>query len=948
MKKTIETNEVNYKRTASALVFDRFYCKNPSAALVIAIRILTAAALSFFCMRYVFKVYDMPPTNVPFDVISMLSAVVFSLLFSYVRKRAVIPLGVFLSGVFILLKFDAFWEKFSYFVDFLILQTDGRLISATEHTLHPLEQLIRFEQYSDKYVDGVVFGCVILCVLFALVTSAGLIGKLNALPSLVFFLVLWTPVLTAERLPFEWELVPALALYAGACAVGNYYNDGLAVRHIYSSGGYRRKVKMDHRRFNGEVKSQSFGKRGAARGLYYSKYSSSLICAAAMFTALGVFFGTIFSSSAGIDYEKMFEVLQSITFGSSHRKDPFKQVSGYFSSPVTSALGSGRRLSLSAPSGRDTSETLRVTKEDKGEPLFLRGDIGMEFDGRTWSSPTASEPLEWSADGFDRKWLPVEGELFDEIITASYGDCLTDVDVGIEYLCNTDIVFVPPYIRDFSSFSSSAEDVFGDYTVRRKDDEVEGRIFGYTAVQPLCYDPQDMQDMYAFYQLLRGLNYRERSSYSANVVFEEGIIYSENSWDLYRKKYSEYYDDCLNLMNKKIGRYNPNSVGAFEMYRDYVNAHYTGVPEKIREELSEYIEGSGLTELREQAMDSFRGRFYDEDVYGRFGEIIDRYVTAKTVSDYLKNRYSYSLDAHIDSRNPVMSFLNNSKSGHCALFASSMTLILREMGIPARYVTGFVLPSEATSRVLQMKDLHAWCEVYLDEVGWVPFDPTAPADVTVADNSSGTGTGTSESSQQSGTSGDVSSEPESSDSSAQSSDTYEPSSDGNSSSDMTADGSSPSGAVITSSGDGFTFAQVLPYIVIILSAGAFVTLAVLSVKWYIRLKKRAYKRIQVFRRAENSDYVYNKLLEVLKLCGLTPQNGEQPREFFQRAEKTLGCHISEYYELFERLAFGNAELDTSERALLGRAFEKIFKASEDKHRLVGKIRLRTALLRKRV
>ena len=117
---------------------------------------------------------------------------------------------------------------------------------------------------------------------------------------------------------------------------------------------------------------------------------------------------------------------------------------------------------------------------------------------------------------------------------------------------------------------------------------------------------------------------------------------------------------------------------------------------------------------------------------------------------------------------------------------------------------------------------------------------------------------------------------------------------------------------------------------------------------YIKLGKRAYKQIQSFRRENNSEYVYEKMLAVLRFCKLTPANGEQPHTFFDRAEQTLECDICDNYKLFERLAFGETELDETERAQLGRSVDKIYRAAESKFWLVGRIRLRLLILSKKV
>jgi hypothetical protein len=62
-----------------------------------------------------------------------------------------------------------------------------------------------------------------------------------------------------------------------------------------------------------------------------------------------------------------------------------------------------------------------------------------------------------------------------------------------------------------------------------------------------------------------------------------------------------------------------------------------------------------------------------------------------------------------------------------------MTVMLRTLGIPARYVNGF-LPGEYNELgkdfIVRARDAHSWVEVYFPGYGWIPFDPTPPADST--------------------------------------------------------------------------------------------------------------------------------------------------------------------------------------------------------------------------
>lgn len=78
------------------------------------------------------------------------------------------------------------------------------------------------------------------------------------------------------------------------------------------------------------------------------------------------------------------------------------------------------------------------------------------------------------------------------------------------------------------------------------------------------------------------------------------------------------------------------------------------------------------------------------------------------------------------SVHPLERFLFETKKGHCELFASSMALLARAMGLPSRLVVGFRLRPPASGNVLtvQSTDAHAWLEVYARGRGWVPLDPT--------------------------------------------------------------------------------------------------------------------------------------------------------------------------------------------------------------------------------
>ena len=106
------------------------------------------------------------------------------------------------------------------------------------------------------------------------------------------------------------------------------------------------------------------------------------------------------------------------------------------------------------------------------------------------------------------------------------------------------------------------------------------------------------------------------------------------------------------------------------------------------------------------------------------------YAKARSIEEYLASHYRYILEVDYPplGRDFVSYFLLDSQEGYCSYFASSMAVLLRIVGIPARYVEGYrVSPDPSGVTVLTGEDAHAWVEVYFSGLGWVSFDPTAAA-----------------------------------------------------------------------------------------------------------------------------------------------------------------------------------------------------------------------------
>lgn len=79
---------------------------------------------------------------------------------------------------------------------------------------------------------------------------------------------------------------------------------------------------------------------------------------------------------------------------------------------------------------------------------------------------------------------------------------------------------------------------------------------------------------------------------------------------------------------------------------------------------------------------------------------------------------------------PLGRFLLRTRSGHCEYFATASVLLLRTLGIPARYAVGYAVHEKSGDRdfVVRQRDAHAWCLVWNQDKGiWQDFDATPGA-----------------------------------------------------------------------------------------------------------------------------------------------------------------------------------------------------------------------------
>ncbi len=90
--------------------------------------------------------------------------------------------------------------------------------------------------------------------------------------------------------------------------------------------------------------------------------------------------------------------------------------------------------------------------------------------------------------------------------------------------------------------------------------------------------------------------------------------------------------------------------------------------------------------------------------------------------------FHYTLTPPIMEENPIESFLFKTRYGFCSHYASAFVYLMRVAHIAARVVTGYQggeMNNVGDFLEIRQADAHAWAEVWLENRGWVRFDPTA-------------------------------------------------------------------------------------------------------------------------------------------------------------------------------------------------------------------------------
>lgn len=311
-----------------------------------------------------------------------------------------------------------------------------------------------------------------------------------------------------------------------------------------------------------------------------------------------------------------------------------------------------------------SEETMLEVRMDAPESLYLRGFVGSQYSGSGW---LAADKYSLS-DGADLfYWLHEDG--FYGQTQLAQAALLLDAELSEEDAISIDIRHI----------NASREYVYAPYELLSASD---GLI-----------DAAGISDIQPYSLSLRGCDGYSLTSLTNQIKRYTALTSLLQASEAAPSAALERY-----LIDESH-------------YNRYVYSHFLSIPEELR---------SMLAELLGEA--------------GGQGSRLDYGEAKQRILSYLEENISYSetIAPHAPESDFIEEFLLQTRSGYDLHYASAATLMMRYFGIPARYVEGYLITPEAAEAAAPDESIlldgscgHAWCEIYQDGVGWIPFE-TAP------------------------------------------------------------------------------------------------------------------------------------------------------------------------------------------------------------------------------
>lgn len=839
-------NEINEQ----SILHDAYFNRKPALALLFGVRLALLCTLSVSAIMTLLSFYNFGISPIIPALTAFISSAVFFILASVIPSRFVYGGIIAIGGVLTLLFFDKLRVWAELFYDKLMLLLDSRLFHTDSLVIKNINNL-KSGVYDEQLSQGSLAIFIILAIVLSFIFTASLRTKIHIGFPIAIMILLLVPSFVSEFARFTPWLIVFTAASMGFGAVYSGYlldrtfifDNKLEAARSYLAGedSYKKRTSFYFgvRKLNGDLKR-------------YYKFTANAITVTIVSAAIMTAVSFSVPEGQGFDYEGIVNTVTDFANTVSEKlQNIFRQDASiesereYFSN--ISSIETNNGINITAPTTGDTP-VLSVILGRNDVPVYLRGDIGVDFNGSGWSTVKDVYNTARDEDGakfYDKLkdfYPETEYQNFRKIISGEYDpDLYMPLQtVKVTYLRNSRVIFQPVAPFELNYKESGHIEAIGDTVYRTKSSG--GFIKTY---ESLCLTPNI------------------ENSVIVNIAAGSSIP--------------------------------PDSRYDIENYRDYISTVFMKSDDRIKPFVK--------TLKREIPL------LNDSGVYE------NRYNTATEICDYFKRNFSYSLTVD-NGEDSLSGFLYDTKEGHCALFASAMTLALRELGIPARYVTGYVVSGEYTpveegfEYTIREKNLHAWVEVYFRNVGWLPFDPTASvrgfADAEIIEEIEE----------------EAETEPEETDETAPeeypSTDTPESEETEEEERESEAEEAEEEESITAPSypqgpdvpeEPSFNFVILVPYLIGAAAVLAVILFIVLLIRNVNAAEKKAFNAFKRKPPAEASAMMYRLLLKLLKALGLEPGN-EFMMDFAERVDRSdvlkgKNVFMTDVMPVFEKCEFGD-------------------------------------------
>jgi hypothetical protein len=640
---------------------------------------------------------------------SVLASIAFNVSFIYLKFRYALPLFILAFILFLRLRGGEFLFNLGCLADYFLLYIDSDIVRTAGYSSRDYYAV--FDNMSLIFYEGieqgVIYFSVFLSLLFALSARGKFIGSI-----LITSIIVLIPAIASQKATY----VPAMTVLA-VSMLGLYSIWASQEGSFLKSQNPRKQKKPP---FIPKIHRHSVN--GAIAALI--ALSAASIAQRAIPIEKTQETIDFWGEAADSVIEWFYEIGERIGGGFTAINAPMIDTTGF--TPGGSIESPGQ-LSINNPT-MSRRHIMNVTLENQGIPIYLRNGIGTVFNPSTgrWDVGSRGNRMSDFPDSFypEHEYLIFRQRA--DAVGYNADSLIGRQRVDVEKLFGLRHIMLPtsPYMPDYKAdnrFNWTHDSIL----------QTRGRP-----------SPHSSYTWDVLYPIVSNFNLGSALADINTLILGENPLTAAQAQELPNLR--AHYNDYLFLRFASSATL--PDTGALRIFVDEYGLTATEYQQMIREyeEMVREVytvtvpsETENMQRLWNEIIPPgfIRIALTPADVVNPDGTL-NNFYRATLIENHFKNNYTYSLTEDNNSGENTLlgNFLFETRAGHCALYATAMTLLLREQGIPARYVTGYVVGNGNGVRTYDNRfvyevlerDLHAWVEVYFENIGWLPFDPTPP------------------------------------------------------------------------------------------------------------------------------------------------------------------------------------------------------------------------------